>query len=1003
MPDDGTEEFSFPADINTEISSEHIFVPKGTSMHDVEHALKAELGKSLPPSGMPEPPEPIPVKVAEQPVRVILEPGEAPFEPTEAVVKEALQTGEQEVKREAETPPVDLRTKIERLALAALSVEEIVETLAEAKKYLGHVKGVVDRVKQGNDIIKDRLESKLGPMGEREKREEMIKQRVYRRLLDIKSDEGKEVANRIIQERENTEDSSLFKLIQAELDKLQENPNDELEKELRKSMSVLTKMARDQNNPDRSLWASMRDRIDDQQHALARNSWETVEQSINGIDTANMETEESGNTWWSRDFSGMLDKYRDVALIHMNKALLEEELKELTSRTDELSDEDKSKQEKLEENIDKFDRQLKLQPWSSTPPVDLRNIASEYLKHKDMTEEERAAEDEDVDKAELPRRYDGAEYSWLAQPAQVPDYYGAVFESSRYKQLVIDRAIAEGVPIETLPVLDVSNEADRERWILENMRVFTDGTVENSEAKWRGVVDLWLSDLRRSAENYMQVLIEAKVREENPGLFNNERANRAKIREKKAEINRTLIDTRRELFEDVKKSEEQLKAFMAVAASSKAMDASDGAGSKYTEFIAPGPRGADLDKQDDWYDFIIHGNPEAYRKVIDNTYVRHYYKMLLKQAGINLIDEASRGTDGGVKGSKFTVDKKKVDNNGLLIQSLRDKAKQGGFREWINKTIESDTSSEVRDLDDSIKWAAAKSACDAFLIDKFTRWSYMLTDKGKIEKRDYGFLFPTQSWGGDPLRSVLEPSFLPHRIKSMYQESDDDVDGKSDSVIMTLTDSAFRPDDVVKVDELVPVSMIGTFKDYARYSDALYTFIGGSRAPEIASWSKETLEKNLPQIIELLDTIYGHRTFHDSRIGQKIKGKEVVGLMVARILETKALAAAAETARPSFGEQLMVVFGEQQKSPLDFAVQYVWGPKYDGRSGLLAKIASGRTRISFKGNPEAEKALQNTWDILKTNDQDADGRRRLMALMALGFAWDLAVIINDHFITPKKK
>ena len=92
MPDDGTEEFSFPADINTEISSEHIFVPKGTSMHDVEHALKAELGKSLPPSGMPEPPEPIPVKVAEQPVRVILEPGEAPFEPTEAVVKEALQT-----------------------------------------------------------------------------------------------------------------------------------------------------------------------------------------------------------------------------------------------------------------------------------------------------------------------------------------------------------------------------------------------------------------------------------------------------------------------------------------------------------------------------------------------------------------------------------------------------------------------------------------------------------------------------------------------------------------------------------------------------------------------------------------------------------------------------------------------------------------------------------------------------------------------------------------------
>jgi hypothetical protein len=274
-------------------------------------------------------------------------------------------------------------------------------------------------------------------------------------------------------------------------------------------------------------------------------------------------------------------------------------------------------------------------------------------------------------------------------------------------------------------------------------------------------------------------------------------------------------------------------------------------------------------------------------------------------------------------------------------------------------------------------------------VDKYTRWEFELTDKGRTEEPGNPnrlSMFPSKNWGGDPLRSVLEPSFVPRRIKGMYKDED--------KVILNMVDVAFRPIDFIGQDgSLVPASMVGQLKNYSRYSDALWAFIGGSRATGIPAWTKDTMGTDLPNMAELLDQVCS--SFKD---GDNYVGKELVGVIMSRVLQCKALATAMESQRPGFKENLSLLFDTEGKTrPFMEVMQFLWGSNLDAKSGFLNNLAGGRTRVVFEGIKETERSLQDTWDILQSNDQDPKGRGKKKVLNRVGFVLDMIQATNKNF------
>lgn len=568
-----------------------------------------------------------------------------------------------------------------------------------------------------------------------------------------------------------------------------------------------------------------------------------------------------------------------------------------------------------------------------------------------------------------------------ARIVTLPDYIGAVFETGRLKSYAYDWTERKHV----VPLVDVSREEDRDVWMLENMRVFADGTVANPCFGWKGIIDTWLTELRVAATR------------SSPPL---ER-------------------------ENLRKTEMDIKATMAVSASARAMEMSGGSAARYASYIAPGgEHGPDLDKQDAWAEFLLHKDPEKLNRVLENTLVDHYYKKLMEDAGITDLEEWHK-VDSKWYSSRWNVDKEKAFA-GKLIEYLKLKhslneyvdevllaSDEDGFkRECQEKYGKKDKrGKEVREgVGNRVRWAAAKLACDAFLVDKYTRWQFQLEnmtederkeaekmsdetqkkDKLKALEKQKGVLKdmkPFPGWGGDPLRAVLEPSFLPGRIKKVYQEED--------KVILDMTDLAFRPVDIFNKEEelkgkLLPASMVIHLKEYARYSDALWTFLGTSRAIAIPQWTKEVMGKDLPTIAELLDQVYGGIDEPKSETGKHPIGKHIVGAMMARILQCKALATAIESARPGFKENLILLFGETKTArPFLEIEQFLWGPNLDAKMGFLVSLAAGRTRFVFKDNDfGAEKTLKDTAEILLTNDQGPEERRRAKTLNQIGFVLD---------------
>ncbi len=541
---------------------------------------------------------------------------------------------------------------------------------------------------------------------------------------------------------------------------------------------------------------------------------------------------------------------------------------------------------------------------------------------------------------------------------------------------------------EKVKFLDITKEEERNIWALLNMEAFNHDIITNPHERWKGVIDFWLTDLRDATR-----LLGRDERHVSAG--------------------------------GIKETERLIKAMMAISASARAMDVSSGNAGTYCNLMTPGgERGPNLDRADEWEEFLLHGDPEKLSLVIGNPVVRFFYVRVLKDAGYdvpekweldenyqiknNLLYNGNEKLEAEIKdrlkdkikdekalekavkeeliklGYISALDTPSFDRakEGDLVRYLREHGFEGkeGFDGYIEHLMKEDPGVKAfvekqveAGIDEVSIWSAAKLACDSFLVDKYTEWEYEVTEVEKRtenEKHSYTFrkLIPKVGWGGNPLTSVIQPTFLQRHIKKVW--------AGDDRAVLDLADGAFHPEETTVLREngekdkqafdLKP-TMVGEYKAYARYSDALWRFVGGSQGQEIPLFTPKTFESNegLHKIALLLDQVLG--------TGKK---KELKAIMLARMIQAKALAAAALSAKPGLREDLGIILDpENREMPFLEVRKELWGPDFRARSGFLARLASGELRFKFEGNPLAIAALKQSFAILVTNDQTLSRER----------------------------
>lgn len=562
--------------------------------------------------------------------------------------------------------------------------------------------------------------------------------------------------------------------------------------------------------------------------------------------------------------------------------------------------------------------------------------------------------------------------------AYVPREFGAVFEQGKNVGRVTDYVTRERL----LPTYDIKSARERQAFLFNNIRVLSDGQIPSPEHLWKAVVDAWEEELRFAAD--------------------------------RGDLSR----------EDLRGTERQMKAMMAVSASARAMEMSAGNASTYVKRITQtpdGPSKPDLDKKDKWADVLLHGDPEKLKLVTSHPLVRYFYGKIIDDTGIRGVewDEAR----GEWKERNWAVTAERARQGRLLAYLAttnpypegdpRNGAweKKEGFSDYIAEVLlkplfeEDQWDDEIREFleycwQDEFSfgnehlWAAARLAADAFLVDQYTLWEYEIDIEGDFK------LKPRPQWGGNPLRAILEPSFLPRRIKEMYPD---------DEEVFDMVDGAFRPEDLVegtmraagmtrdrertdleKVLLLRP-SMTIPLKAFARYSDALSIFFGGSRCEMIPAWNKEVIEGGLQSTLELLDQVYGKGI--DGEFPDRMLGRHVMGMITARILQCKAMASALEFREEGFGSRMELLFGEAKEQPFFGVRQFIWGPKLEtgnmiGERGLLDSLDGGRTRFAFRDNIlGAQRELRETSDLLISLQENPRSRRTSKLLHDLGRGW----------------
>lgn len=454
--------------------------------------------------------------------------------------------------------------------------------------------------------------------------------------------------------------------------------------------------------------------------------------------------------------------------------------------------------------------------------------------------------------------------------------------------------------------IEATSRNGREGWLFENY--YAAIRERGAEQNWYNVVKFWCDDFESSMDwlegrrdNYPQV-------------------------------------STREQEEFLKK----IKAFGAVFASARAAEASKGDYSIYAMFIAPpklGESRPDLDKQDHWRDLLLANDESKIDVVLEDPLVRHFFERATRSMGISL----DPGGVGGVENWRQwngEIDKRLFeDESGNLREgTLPYYLTHGGFDSFIQEALleESAIREIVKNWGDYGRHelqAAARLACDTILVNgMYTLWEYNFDRKGERNFKPY------PNWGGDPFRFMLEPSFLPRVIKKVYAE---------DPEIMDSLDSAFKPENNLSEEhkkdfKFLPASGTTHLKRAYRLNAAIFEVLGDSQASGLASFSDQTID-SLYNVARLIDYVYGN--------AGGSWGKDVAGLIMGKILKTKAYALSSEWHKAGFRDAFKILMGSSDVAEaLKKAIELVWGMDKDGSGGLIAKITGGQLRFRVKSN-----------------------------------------------------
>lgn len=397
------------------------------------------------------------------------------------------------------------------------------------------------------------------------------------------------------------------------------------------------------------------------------------------------------------------------------------------------------------------------------------------------------------------------------------------------------------------------------------------------------------------------------------------------------------------------------------------------------------------------------------------TVVRH--KVYMDEGRYYYNDGAGRQREieeekvGRIKVSEFQVNKVKARSSDL-VRYLRSKGAgeyKGGFNQYIDNVLlgageeNYDPADVEKGKDDLTRWSAAKLACDAFLAEgKFTRmeWetskffededlragvrnqTYGYTEEGRKYRRDDPWmLLPDRGWGGDPLRGVLEPSFLTRWIKRMYSGEN--------RVILDMVDAAFRPAGLWTKEgmEPIPASMATHLKNLSRWGTALGDFLGDSMGTGIPVLSEKMMGETLPGIAKLLDQAFGN--------------KEVTGEAMAQLILCKATAATMMADKSGLKESLKLLFNPTGDAkdvgarPFLGVEKWLAGPDLDWRSGFIATLEHGGENLVF--NERAREMLRKAKDILAMGDEDPKTVAQRKTVQRAGKGLQILAILGETF------
>jgi|GEM_PF-6069256 len=560
--------------------------------------------------------------------------------------------------------------------------------------------------------------------------------------------------------------------------------------------------------------------------------------------------------------------------------------------------------------------------------------------------------------------------------AVLPAHVGEVFREGRNVIYTVDRF---GNTIPGLEIRTVKDALHRRAWVFGNMRSFN--KLNGANRLWRGALADYIGDLNEAKTN--------AIRE----MSTTSDPTKSSLREET------------EAFDDeVGETEKLLISFMAVSSAARAIDASAGVPKNYiADVTGTSPEGPDMDKQAN----ILAGNPERYVRAIGDPLVRHYYDRIMRASGIDMDSslEWHKGADGWV-GSAVRLSRSAREirddrnNPNSLVYYLHNKAKNGGFDAYIKKVLLKEDSDDFiveqygERIDDPARESAARIAADAFIVDKFTRWSYLLTMvdentlKHGLEADIYGekpiSLFPSGDWAGDPFFGVLKISFLTGVIKGMYADKANNI--------LRWADLGFRPYTIFTpstgVDSKLARKMLSptaveNLKAYGRFCEAGELYFGGSRGQELKVTDVRSIGEKLAKIPELIDQVYGNIDYPN-----KDEGKHIEGYMFSVLLYAKALAFKISRDNPAFFSDVFgqVVDSRKPDSLREFR-EFLFGGSLDYREGLIAELSSGRTQIVFRGNRHgAEEYLQKTYDLL-ASPSESGTRKGLKAAVVVSTAF----------------